>query len=357
MAWSYVGGQIETSTTNTPPVGATAGNLLLCYALNATSSAVLTPPSGWTEIQSDPGAADFAGRLFYRVMQAADTSWTWTWTTGIQQQTTYAVGGNATTSPVDVSSATQGAAINTLATASVTPTVANTLFVGVWGCDAATRTWTQDASLTERIDGNGGTTLDVCVATEELSGTSALTRSATVSGTAQDLSAFAVVVKPAAGAVTGVATANLTLSATASGVRTVNGQAASALSLAATASGVRTVPGTASSALTFAATAAGTVSGANQVSGVATANLTFTATASGVRTVLGQASAPFSLTAAAAGVRTVLGAATAVFAFTATAADSRSVGAGVRIVSSTPRGRTIATTPRRIVHTTPRGRQ
>lgn len=199
MAWAYVAGHIETATTNSPPTGAAADDVLICAALNTGSGSILTPPSGWTEIQADPNPADFGIRVFYRVMQSGDTSWTWTWDAGTQQQTTVAIRGADTTTPVDVSSATQSTAVNTLATASVDPVGTDGLFVGIWSSDAANRTWTQDASLTERVDGDGGTPLNVCVATEVLTSGAALTRSATVSGTAQDIAAYAVVLKLAAG--------------------------------------------------------------------------------------------------------------------------------------------------------------
>jgi hypothetical protein len=202
MAWTYVAGHIETGTTNSPPTGAAADDVLICAAPNTGSGSVLTPPSGWTEVQSDPNPADFGIRVFTRVMQSGDTSWTWSWDVGTQQQTTVAIRGADTTTPVDVSSATQSTAVNTLATASVDPVGTDGMFVGIWSLDAANRTWTQDASLTERIDGDGGTTLSVCVATEVLTSGAALTRSATCSGTAQDVAAYAIVLKLAAGGAT-----------------------------------------------------------------------------------------------------------------------------------------------------------
>lgn len=122
--------------------------------------------------------------------------------------------------------------------------------------------------------------------------------------------------------VTGVATANLSFSASATGQKTVNGQATASLVFGVTATGQKTVNGAASVSLGFGASA----SGQKTVSGVAVANLGgLTAIAIGQKTVLGIASASPVFAAAASGSSTRTGQATAGLVFSASATGKRTV--------------------------------
>jgi hypothetical protein len=107
-------------------------------------------------------------------------------------------------------------------------------------------------------------------------------------------------VAPAGGTVTGAGSANLVLTATATGSRTVFGAGGAALTLTATAAGRRTVLGAGSANLVLTATAQGATSGT--VTGSGTANLTLTAAAVGRRTTFGSGTANLLLTATASGV-------------------------------------------------------
>ena len=198
-------GASVTATGNKPTDTADGDVLIASVAFTSSSFSVSSVPSGWTAIAADPGPGDFSHVVYIKVASGEPASWDW----GLSGSDTWAVhvlaySGGATTGQPDGSSVTIAAAVNSLATASVTPTVTGDMFVGVWAADVATgtRLWSYDGAMTERVEANTNA-LRVGIADELLSSTSALQRTGTVDGSVQDLTAWAILIKPgAAGSVT-----------------------------------------------------------------------------------------------------------------------------------------------------------
>jgi hypothetical protein len=113
-------------------------------------------------------------------------------------------------------------------------------------------------------------------------------------------------VSPAGSTVTGSAAGSLSISGTATGVRTVLGSAAGSLGLSGTAVGTRTVLGTAAGSLAVS----GAATGLRTVLGAAAGSLSLAGAATGLRSVLGTAAGSLGLSGAASGTRTTFGSAT-----------------------------------------------
>jgi len=169
---------------------------------SASSATMSTAADGWDLVEADPNPADFSCLCYKRVKQSGDSAPTWTWSaSGNWTVDIIAYYNQDTSTPLDDTSGVQQAAVNTVTTASVTPSVTNCMLVWWASTDAtgSARTWTQGGSPTERLD-QMNNAHHRCIA-EELITTSGsgITRTATVSGTAQDIGAFAVLVRPSSG--------------------------------------------------------------------------------------------------------------------------------------------------------------
>lgn len=77
MAISFVGKTNNSGATATLPTGWQAGDLALAYAYRDGSNTPPSLPTGWTDIHNS-GANTNSHRLAYRVLQAGDSSWTFT---------------------------------------------------------------------------------------------------------------------------------------------------------------------------------------------------------------------------------------------------------------------------------------
>jgi hypothetical protein len=173
---------------------------MIAFLGHSSSSATMTTPaSGWDLVEADPNPADFSCLCYKRVKQSGDSAPTWTWSAaGSWTVDIIAYYDQDATTPLDDTSSNQGAAINTITSTSVTPTVANCILVWFAMTDATggARTWTQSGTPTERVD-RMDNALHRCIAEELIASSgSGVTRDATVSGTAQDLGSFAVLVRP-----------------------------------------------------------------------------------------------------------------------------------------------------------------
>jgi hypothetical protein len=91
----------------TKPTGALAGDLMVISLSWDASGSALTAPAGWTAIATNIGNTSMKAAAYYRVVQAGDTSWTWTFTgapsVGWVVQT---FSGEDTTTPIDATGTT-----------------------------------------------------------------------------------------------------------------------------------------------------------------------------------------------------------------------------------------------------------
>jgi hypothetical protein len=161
---------------------------------------ITTPASGWTLLETMPvSGMDFSAWLYGRVKQTGDGNPTWIFSGGAWHIVIAAYSGVSTID--DTSQSTVTVADVDIATADVSPVSADDMLVVVGLSDAAApaRTWTETGTMTERFEGIGQT-LHCLVADEQLSGGagSPVSRVLTISGTTQQLGAFAVALAPAA---------------------------------------------------------------------------------------------------------------------------------------------------------------
>jgi hypothetical protein len=191
----------EGSTT-----GINDGDIMIAFLNHSSSSATIssTPSDTWDLVEADPNPADFSLLCYKRVKQAGDSAtptWTWSaagnWTVDI-----IAYSGQDTTTPLDDTSSNIVVSDNVITTTSVTPAVTDCVLVWFASVDATgpARTWTQSGTPIERLD-----RLDNahhrCIAEEVIpTSGSGITRTATVTDSAQAIGAFAVLVRPATGA-------------------------------------------------------------------------------------------------------------------------------------------------------------
>lgn len=182
--------------------GINDGEIMIAFLNHSSSSATISsgPADTWDLVEADPNPADFACLCYKRVKQSGDSAPVWTWSaSGNWTVDIIAFSGQDASTPLDDTSSVQQAGVNTVTTTSVTPAVADCVLVW-WASTDATggaRTWTQSGTPTERLD-QMDNAHHRCMATEVIAGAgSGITRTATVSGSAQDIGAFAVLVRPA----------------------------------------------------------------------------------------------------------------------------------------------------------------
>ncbi len=144
-------------------------------------------------------------QCFYKVASSEGASWNFTPSasyTGVVGVIAYS--GVDTTTPIDVAAGATPASGTTHTSASITPSVVNTMLVGIWMIDSnAANTWST-ADMTERIDQSTGSAAFVTLSVHDLiyGSTSAVTKTATF--TASDTAAVLLVaLKPASSGVTG----------------------------------------------------------------------------------------------------------------------------------------------------------
>lgn len=162
------------SLTINKPAGTVAGDVMIAAVASTPSSIAITPPSGWTLIQSQQQSANTSSVLstYYRVAGAAEpASYTWLLTSGHGG----AVGGILSYSgvdnalPIDVSAkAATPSSLNHTAP-SVTTTVTGAMLVTVHEY-ASSRRWTPPAGMRERVDraSSGGSSAGITLEMNEL---------------------------------------------------------------------------------------------------------------------------------------------------------------------------------------------
>lgn len=195
-------GSVGTMTGNRP-TGTADGDFLVAVVQHGTASVSITGvPTGWALLQDDPNPSDFSIWTYYKTASGEPASWDWTASVENDWRVTVVAFQNVhATTPLNTSFAEQAAAVNTLAVGAITTTADGCTIMTVGSLDAggAARTWTSNGSPTERLDAllNG---FHTAIYTEEQVSQGAITRSVTVTGTAQDIGGHIIAVAPAAAA-------------------------------------------------------------------------------------------------------------------------------------------------------------
>ena len=305
------------------PSGVVDGDVLIGFFSEDTDTPRITPPAGWTAfsgtgIGTNGVVVDGTYAVlqaFYKVASGEGASWSFTPSTnytGISGVIAYS--GADTTTPIDVAAGTSTASSTTHTSATITPSVANTMLVGIWMIDSnASNSWST-ADMTERVDQNSGTTQWVSLSVHDLlyGSTSAVSKTATF--TASDTAAVLLIaLKPASSGVAG--DASITQAAdtvSAAGVVAIAGDA-SITQAADTSSADGSVAIAGDAIATQAAdtlSADGTVSSAGVTGSASITQASDTLSAAGVVAIAGDTSATQAAdTASAAGVVAIAGAA------------------------------------------------
>lgn len=194
------------------PSGVVDNDLLIAFFSEDSDTPRITA-TGWTAFSGTGIGA--SGEIvvgtsevlqcFYKVASSEGASWNFTPSasyTGVVGVIAYS--GVDTTTPIDVAAGATPASGTTHTSASITPSVVNTMLVGIWMIDSnAANTWST-ADMTERIDQSTGSAAFVTLSVHDLiyGSTSAVTKTATF--TASDTAAVLLVaLKPASSGVTG----------------------------------------------------------------------------------------------------------------------------------------------------------
>ena len=189
------------------PSGVVDNDLLIAFFSEDSNTPRITA-TGWTAFSGTGIGA--SGEIvvgtsavlqcFYKVAGSEGASWNFTPSASyIGVVGVIAYSGVDTTTPIDVAAGATPASGTTHTSASITPSVVNTMLVGIWMIDSnAANTWST-ADMTERIDQSTGSAAFVALSVHDLiyGSTSAVTKTATF--TASDTAAVLLVaLKPAA---------------------------------------------------------------------------------------------------------------------------------------------------------------
>lgn len=195
------------------PTGVVDNDLLIAFFSEDSDTPRITPPAGWTAFSGTgigTNGVVVVGtsavlQAFYKVAASEGASWAFTPSasyTGVVGVIAYS--DVDTTTPIDVAAGTSTASGTTHTSASITPSVVNTMLVGIWMIDSnASNSWST-SDMNERIDQSTGSAAFVTLSVHDLiyGSTSAVTKTATF--TASDSAAVLLVaLKPALSGVTG----------------------------------------------------------------------------------------------------------------------------------------------------------
>lgn len=195
------------------PSGVVDGDVLIAFFSEDTDTPRITAPAGWSPMAGTGINADgsiVVGtsavlQCFYKVASGEGASWGFTPSTsytGVSGVVAYS--GGDTSTPIDVAAGTSTASGTNHTSASITPSVANTMLVGIWMVDSnAANSWSS-ADMTERIDQSSGATQYVTLALYDLAYASTAAVSKTATFTATDQAAVLLLaIRPASTAITG----------------------------------------------------------------------------------------------------------------------------------------------------------
>lgn len=143
-----------TSAAPAKPTGLTTDDIIYAFVGVDSTGAVITPPSGFTLIDTHTSGGVSAGHAYwYRATASEPSTYTFTRSTsGSIEATLIALRGcSTTTDPTNVYSANDGASGDMVHT-SITTTVAETFLIA-WGMVDAITSFTPPSGFTERTDG------------------------------------------------------------------------------------------------------------------------------------------------------------------------------------------------------------
>src|SRR6185503_4533877 len=164
-----VGGNL-TSVSVARPTGTLENDIMIAQvAVRAGSSVTIAAPVGWTAIgASQTNSTTVLGqRAFWRLAgtAAADPGpylFTWDGSSQRVEAGIIAYSGVHATTPINVSNAQANAASTSVTAPSITPTVTNTMLVGLFSTANGNTSYTAPGGMTERYDaGSGGNTSGV----------------------------------------------------------------------------------------------------------------------------------------------------------------------------------------------------
>lgn len=156
---------VTTLSINRPTGTGTRVLLLAQLSIRGgTNVTTLTAPAGWTLVNRT-NSGTVVALAVYSKWVAADLStepanYSWTFTSGYVAGSIAAFSGTAPGTPVAASAGlADTASARTLDAPSISPTMGDTLLVGVWGSSHGSRSYTPPTGMTERTDvGSSGTT-------------------------------------------------------------------------------------------------------------------------------------------------------------------------------------------------------
>ena len=203
VAASSVANTTGTSLSVDKPAGTSSGNLLILVLSTVNESPTITPPSGFTLLQSKGGGAWNSGMYIYWKLAGGSESSSYTFgfsTANVRYAQAFAFSGVDGTTPIDDSakSSDQGS-VTSIALPSVTASVADTLHIGIsfeWNQRSPTLSAT--GSQTARGGNNAGGQ-DWFVTTEGIASSGAISGKTHSSSSSGDFVGFSVVVAPSGG--------------------------------------------------------------------------------------------------------------------------------------------------------------
>lgn len=186
-------GSATTSLSVPMPVGTVVNDVMIALlAVRGGSATTITPPTGWTLINSTNTsvAGTMKSSTYFKVATTTEAGpYIFTFTSNRASASITSYSGVDTANPIDAQGTTNSAATNkTLTAPAITTTVANTMLVALYGYARGSITLTQGSSMTERSDiSSTGTTAGVSAGSQDVLqpaiGTSG-TKTMTTTGTA-----------------------------------------------------------------------------------------------------------------------------------------------------------------------------
>ena len=139
--------------TLTRPAAAQAGDVLIAQVTAASSTVAITPPAGWTAIDTTTSGTSVKDGAYWHVAATNDpTSWAWTFNASVKASGGIsAYSGVQTTAPIDATAVTATGSGTAITAPSVTTTKNNSIVITTFGTRTGT-TITPAAGTAERYD-------------------------------------------------------------------------------------------------------------------------------------------------------------------------------------------------------------
>ncbi len=186
------------------PASVQSGDALVMFMTWNSTTAVTTPPAGWTQLQTRAGSG-ISGRVWTKVATGADANANVSVTTAAAAKSVLSVAAYRSSGGIAEATASAIGGSNSPATSHTTPAVnvaeANSWLLSAWGeKSAVAQTWTLPAGATQRTTGattgSGKTSMVVADSNGAVPTGNAAGRTATTSASANRSNVFSVVVTP-----------------------------------------------------------------------------------------------------------------------------------------------------------------